>query len=339
MMEGLYQAVRANEKQSIWRALAILLAATISFAAVLGLIYLDLLGVSAAEHLPVIGIFALGGALLGLVLLVLLRALIQRGLINGLDRLDAVTGAGGQQTRKMAWQLEFEALEQRLIWTLDERRNNFLDREERRLLATSRYGWSMPPEQLERILDDETAAFLRGKSRDCVQVFLSTQGLARTLLADPDKSEGQFQALVKKHLSRVQAFARSSGMLLAHFSLDFSVLLADVPSPGKQSLHKRLPTLAKKWLGQCENLLEEAQATGVDATCLVTFGKASWGRIQSGSRIAFHVLPSVWQPAVACLREQRAKGLWLSAAFCEHAALVGDESLVERVPGAWFSLD
>lgn len=346
MMEGLcrraFGAARFSGRQFVWRSLAVIFILVASLAAGLGFLHMHVLGIPFEGNLHIVGIFALIGALTGIVLAVLLRAMIQRGLVNGLDRMDAVAGAGGQQARKMAYRLEFEALEERLLRALDERRDTFLGQERDRLLAASRYGWSMPDDQLEKILDDETAASLRGKTRECVQVFLFAQGFGRALLSGGGGNEdgARYSALLKKHLSRVQSFARSSGMMLAVFSLDFSVLVSDVPYPGKQSVRKRLPGLARKWLGQCASLLDEARAQGVDPVCLLAFGDASWGRVQSGSRVGFHVEPSIWQSAVACVRENRAAGLWLSAAFCEYAALRRDEvpDLVEQVPGEWYSL-
>jgi len=337
------ESARINGRHFIWRTLAASVILLASVAAGLGLVAMSGMGIPFEGNLHIAGIFAVIGALIAVVMVVLMRAMILGRLIGGLDRMDAVAGTSGQQGRRLALRLEFEQLEERLAGFLDERRDSVLGQERERLLAVSRYGWFMPQDQLERILDDETSATLKGKSKECVQVYLFVPGLSRMVLGrEEDTGSGaQAASFLKKYLGKVQMLARSSGMMLGVFSLDVSVLLADVPFAGKQSVRKRLPGLCKKWLAQCVAVCEEAGLEGVTPVCLCTYDGISWARVQSGSRIGFMIEPGVLQSLSGCIRDQNAAGLWLSKSFCEHAAIHKDEvpNLVERASGEWYSLE
>ena len=337
------ESARINGRHFIWRTLAASVILLASVAAGLGLVAMSEMAIPFEGNLHIAGIFALIGALIAVVMVILMRAMILRRLIGGLDRMDAVAGTSGQQGRRLALRLEFEQLEERLAGFLDERRDSVLGQERERLLAVSRYGWYMLPDQLERILDDETSVNLRGKSKDCVQVYLFVPGLSRMVLGRDDDSGSSVQTalFIKKFLGKVQMLARSSGMMLGVFSLDVSLLLADAPFAGKQSVRKRLPGLCKKWLAQCAALCEEAGMDGINPVCFCTYDEISWARVQSGSRTGFMLEPAVLQGVSGCIRDLNASGLWLSRSFCEHAAIHTEDvpNLVERVPGAWFSLE
>jgi hypothetical protein len=347
MTEGLckriHESARTTGRQFIWRSLLITCVLSATLSTGLAFLYLHSFNLNLGDKLELVGLFAAIGVLVGIVMVIMLKILIIRGIKSGLDRMDAVAGGGGHQVRRLAHRMEFGQLEERLIRALDERRDTYLGQERDRLLAASRYGWYMPDDQMEKISEDEFSAQLRGKTKECVQAFLVAPG-ASALLAEnssQDNESSQAQVSIKKYLARTQAFAKSAGMMLAVFSLDLSILVADVPFAGQKSARKKLPGLGKKWVTQCSALLAQAQAEEVVPACLLTFDQVDWSCIQSGSRSCFLAEAASVQSVLRCLRENSVSGLWLSAAFCEYAAMRSEDvpDLIERVPREWYSLD
>jgi len=338
MTEGfrgkIWDACREGRRRFFWRSVAMMVALLTTAGFGLALLFLDDYGMRVGEYPGLLAVFGLLGCLAGFVLALLLRGLLYLGMLRGLTRIEPVSVDGTQQLRKSVRKLEYEDLGERVAGLLEDERLAEMERATGELVAAARYGWFVPGEQLQKILEDENAAALRGKSKDTVVIVLAVPGMSGIVVRD-----GSAGGFTRKVLAKNQSLARAAGMLLAQFSVEWSVLVADVPFAGSRAVRKRLPGLARKWLEQVRALLAEGGHEGVLPVCLISHDETVYGRIQTANGSTLMLEPESWAGAGQCLREQHPTGIWLSAGFCEHAAIDPvAEGLEVRVPGAWYEM-
>ncbi|MDR2734648.1 MAG: hypothetical protein LBC99_08455 [Spirochaetota bacterium] len=288
------------------------------------------------EHWFVLLLFVIIAIGSGTAFASLFRSLVTQGLARALTKFEDIPSGNLRQMDALAARLDYRALEDKLMRSLHEQRSDEIARAHTTLLAQARYPWYTAPVLLDRIQSDENAQQMRGRSKETVIVLLSLPN-ASGLSLDPEKAN----FALRKVMARTLGFARSTGMMLIQFSLESSVLVADIPYSVSRPLKKRLPVLCRKWIAQIADLLEEIEYTG-SASCYLHFGDIAYGRMQADSRSAFIVDTQAWQELVTAERSEDAKrgdGVLVSEAYCKYAGInCENPDLVTNLSPSWFLL-
>jgi len=340
----IWRMARDGGKRFFWRVLAFSLIVMLLFSLLVLLLFLSILDLSLEEHWDALIAFALIAVGSGVLFSLIFRRLVSRAMLRALAKYEGVRSGELHQMGALAAEMDYRALEDKLMRALNERRGDQVSRERAHLLALARYPWYMAPMQEDRVLADENAAPMRGRAKESVLVLLSLPG-ASALALDPEKA----RVLLRKALARALAFARGSGMLLTQFSLEASVLVADIPYAAGKSLRARLPSLCRKWREQIHETLASLDETGsrkarkeamkIVPACFLHFGEVGYGRMQSGARGAFLVDPQSWQGLASAARARPAEGEYVSERYAGYAGIdCGDPGAAESASPEWYLL-
>ena len=318
--------VRSNGKRFFKRVLLFCTLIMLLFSLAVYFFFLDSLGLGFEDHWEAGLIFALIGAVSGVFLAAIFRRLVSKGMRRALAQFENLRRDTSRQMEALVARRDYHALEDKLMRELNEQRSEQISAERAYLYAQARYPWHMPPMLLERILADESAAQMRGRSKESVFVLLSLPGASALALSPAGRLEPEkVCAFGRKVLMRALAFARSSGMLLVQYSLESSVLVADIPYAASKSLRKRLPSLCRKWRVQIYDLLAEIEEREIVPSCFLHYGDLVYGRMQSGQRSIFIADPQAWQSLCLAARvfhetsRGQTRGVLISQQYGEYA--------------------
>jgi hypothetical protein len=326
-----------KEKVLFRRILLLCMGSMLLFSLIVFFLFLEEFELLLHEHWVALIAFAGIALASGALFAFLFHRLVSRGMLRALAKFECVQSGSLQQMTALVSRMEYRALGDKLMRALTEDRREELASEKVSLLAQARYPWYVSPVLLERMLADENAVQMRGRTKESVLVFLSLPGLSAACINAEQK---QASNLIRKVLARTLALARSSGMLLVQFSLESSVLIADVPYAASASLRKRLPALSRKWYTQLLDVLKEEGATSLRPAFFLHYGELFYGRIQDGGRNAFIVDPQSWQISHAAARAHAAQGgVLVSQQYSTYANFdCKNPSLAESVSGTWYLL-
>lgn len=332
--QWIWNHARDNGKNFFARVFLLCAGAMLLFSLIIFMLYLLAYDLSFAEHWLALALFVIIAIGCGAVFAALFRRLATWGLERALTKFEDIPSGSLRQMDALAERQDYRALEDKLMRSLNEQHSDEIARARANLLAQARYPWYTAPAVLDHIQGDENAQPMRGRNKETVMVLLSlpdTSGLS----LDPEKAN---QAL-RKVLARALGFARSTGMMLMQFSLESSVLVADIPYAAGRPLRKRLPALCRKWIAQIGELLEE-MGQGGSPSCYLHFGDIAYGRMQTDLRSAFIVDTQVWQELAAAARAEFTEhGVIVSRAYCAYAGIDCDNSgSVTSLSPAWFLL-
>jgi len=320
MIEAFCQRVwshaRDDGKKFFARAFLLCAGIMLFFSLIIFLLFLLAYDLNFAEHWLALLFFVIIAIGSGVIFAALFRRLATWGLERALTKFEDIPGGSLRQMDALAERLDYRALQDKLMRSLNEQHSDEIARARANLLAQARYPWYTAPVVLDHIQVDENALQMRGRDKETVMVLLSlpdTSGLS----LDPEKAN----AVLRKVLARTLGFARSTGMMLIQFSLESSVLVADIPFASGRSLRKRLPALCRKWITQIADILQE-----ITPACYLHFGDIAYGRMQADLRSAFIVDTQTWQELVAATHAGfDGRGVLVSRAYCAYAGIDCDD--------------
>lgn len=332
LRERLWDALNRNNSLFFWRFFFTL----VVFGLVVGLVFSTLLVASEStpflENASTFIILSLLIPVLGGVgSFLLFRTLLHLGAARCLEMMDIASDDSRGYVAQSIRRLDFRQLENRLLEVLDEQAKAAENSARNRHLVSQRYGYFIPEEELDKILEDENFYALKGTEKDVILIIAGLRGgMDFFLNTDQDIAYPLFAKLLTKSIN----LAKRLGIMLYDFSPEYTVLCADLPYAGEDKEDKKIVTAVQKWLQDAEKLFEES---GVELLpiCLLHYGNLKAGAVSVQQSSPYLITGQTLLDSQQFFRSVESSGLFFSQAYCEHFSIIPEDNALEAAGEGW----
>ena len=261
-----------------------------------------------------------------------LHKLLKKGMFNALSHIRFPEFVNDRYLLQFPRRLELVNYEDKILRLIDERILTEVNYRKNYQIVSSKYGFFVPEEQLNKILEDENFFTLHGKIKNIPAVAVCLKNAIKVIDSRDKKDSYEF---FSKVLKKTIQLAKKYKLFFAEFHGEIGILYGDLPYNTGDDIGKSILNFSGDWIKEIKKINSKFNLP-IKISSIIHYGSVSAGRLNVEYSNLYHVGGFLREEIIKFYETRSSNGLFISDKFTlQYSINVKKTGLSKIKPGLY----